>query len=354
MADDARHRDGAFASDNYAGAHPEILAAIADANVGPASPYGADGWTARLGDVVRRHFGEQAGVYPVFNGTGANVIALQALLPKWGAVVCAEGAHIATDEGGAPERVAAIKLLTVPTANGRLTPELVDRQAWGFGDEHRAQPAVVSLTQSSEVGTVYTLSELRGVTSHAHDLGLRVHMDGARLANAAASLGCDLRELTTDAGVDILSLGGTKNGALFAEAVVVLDPDAAPGIPYLRKMDTQLASKMRFLSAQLIALYGGDLWLQSAQWANAMASRLAIGLASVPGVRLTQPVEANGVFAAVPTAVAAAVRRDYHFYDWDRSKGEVRLMCAWDTTEAAVDALLDCFRRAADQELPFD
>lgn len=352
MTDDAQHPDGAFASDNYAGAHPEVLAAIADANVGHAGAYGADAWTARLGDVVRRHFGEQAAVYPVFNGTGANVVALQALLPKWGAVVCAEGAHIATDEGGAPERVAAIKLLTVPTADGKLTPELVDRQAWGFGDEHRAQPAVVSLTQSSEVGTVYTLAELRALTGHAHELGLRVHVDGARLANAAASLGCSLRELTTDVGVDAVSLGGTKNGGLFAEAVVVLDPDAAPGIPYLRKMDTQLASKMRFLSAQLLALYEGDLWLRSARQANAMASRLAAGLAAVPGVRLAQPVEANGVFAAVPAAVAAAVRREYHFYDWDRSRAEVRLMCAWDTTEAAVDALLDAFRRAADQQLP--
>ena len=337
----------AFASDNYAGALPEVLSAIAEANAGAARSYGADPWTARLEQVVRSHFGTEAEVFPVFNGTGANVVALQAMLPKWGAVVCAEGAHIATDEGAAPEALAGIKLLTVATPDGKLTPELVDRQAWGFGDEHRAQPAVVSVTQSSEVGTLYHPEELARLAGHAHALGMRVHLDGARLANAAASLGCSLAEATSALGVDVISLGGTKNGALFAEAVVAVDPAAAPGVRYLRKRDAQLASKMRFLSAQLLALYEGDLWYRSARHANEMASRLAAGLTGLPGVSLAHPVEANGVFAVVPAALSDAVREEYHFYDWDREHEVVRLMCAWDTTEDAVDALVGSFRRAA-------
>ncbi len=352
MTDPSPHPDGSFASDNYAGAHPEVLAALAEANTGFAPSYGADPWTARLGEVLRGHFGDRAEVYPVFNGTGANVVALQALVPKWGAVVCAEGAHIATDEAGAPERVAGLKLLTVPTVDGKLTPELVDRQAWGFGEEHRAQPAAVSLTQSTEVGTTYTLEELHTLSEHAHSLGMRVHVDGARLANAAAHLGCTLREMVTGTGIDAVCVGGTKDGGLFAEAVVVCDPAVAPGVGYIRKMDTQLASKTRFLSAQLLALYDGDLWLRCARHANTMADRLARGLATVPGVALTHPVEANGVFAIVPAALAGAVRRTHHFYDWDRERGEVRLMCSWATTEEAVDDLLAAFRRAAGEGSP--
>jgi threonine aldolase len=299
--------------------------------------------------VVAGHFGEQATVMPVFNGTGANVVGLQAMLPRWGAVVCAESAHINTDEGGAPERVAAIKLLTVPASGGKLTPAAVQLQAWGFGDEHRAQPAVVSITQSSEVGTVYTPAEVRALADQAHDLGMRVHVDGARIANAAAALDVPLRALTTDAGVDVVSLGGTKNGALFAEAVVVLDPAAAPGLVYLRKSAMQLASKMRFLSAQLLALYDGDLWLRSARHANAMAARLSGALRELPGVELTQPTEANGVFAVLPHGVADVVRRRFHFYEWDHRCGEVRLMCSWDTTPDDVDALVDEVRAALDR-----
>ncbi|MFC0707584.1 threonine aldolase family protein [Cellulomonas uda] len=340
-AHDPARRD--FASDNYAGAHPEVMAALVAANGGHETSYGADAWTARLQDVVRAHLGPQAETFPVFNGTGANVLSLQAVLPPWGAVVCSGDAHIHTDENGAPERVAGIKLLPVPTPDGKLTPELVDREAWGFGDEHRAQPGVVSLTQSTEVGTIYTPDEIRAVADHAHALGLAVHVDGARLANAAAALGVPLRALTTDAGVDVVSLGGTKNGTLFAEAVVVLDPAVATGLPYLRKMDMQLASKMRFLSAQLVALYEGDLWLRSAAHANAMAARLAAGLQDA-GVELLHPAQANGVFARLTPAVADDLRRRWRFYDW--AHGTVRLMCAFDTTEQDVDDLLDATRAA--------
>ncbi|HET9691318.1 MAG TPA: beta-eliminating lyase-related protein [Acidimicrobiales bacterium] len=341
-----------FASDNYAGAHPEVLAALAEANGGHVTSYGADPYTARLAEVGRDHFGPQAEVHPVFNGTGANVVGLQALLPKWGAVVCAQTAHINTDEGGAPERVAGIKLLPVPAPDGKLTPELVDRQAWGFGDEHRAQPAVVSITQSTELGTVYTAAEVAALADHAHGLGMRLHLDGARLANAAAALDAPLRAFTTDAGVDVVTLGGTKNGALAAEAVVLLDPAAAPGVAYLRKFDMQLPSKMRFVSAQLLALFDGDLWLRSARHANTMARRLAECLGHLPGVRVTQPTQANGVFVVLPPGVADTVRRRFRFYDWDHATGEVRLMCAWDTTAADVDALVDEVRRALPRGAP--
>jgi len=335
-----------FASDNWAGVHPEVLAAVAEANGGHVPAYGRDPYTERLQEVVRGHFGEQAEAFPVFNGTGANVLALQAAAPAWGAVVCTGTAHIHNDENGAPERVGGLKLLPVPSPDGKLTPELVELQAWGFGDVHRAQPSVVSITQSTEVGTVYTPDEVRALAEQAHGLGMAVHLDGARIANAAARLGTGLREFTTDAGVDVVSLGGTKNGLLAAEAVVVLRPEAAPGMAYLRKMDMQLASKMRFASAQLLAMYEGDLWLRSALHANAMAARLGAAVAEVPGVRLTQPVQANGVFAVLPAGAADRVRESVPFYDWDRSSGEVRWMCSFDTTEPDVDRLVAAVREA--------
>ncbi|WP_311836322.1 low specificity L-threonine aldolase [Cellulomonas fimi] len=333
-----------FASDNYAGIHPEVLQAIAAANGGHQVAYGEDAYTARLQEVLRGHFGEPAEAFPVFNGTGANVLSLQAMLPRWGAVICAESAHINTDENGAPERVAGLKLLTVPTPDGKLTPELVDRQAWGWGDEHRAQPGVVSITQTTELGTVYAPEEIRAVADHAHALGLRVHLDGSRLANAAAALDLPLRALTTDVGVDVVSLGGTKNGLMLGEAVVVLDPEAASGLTYLRKMNMQLASKMRFVSAQLVALFEGDLWLRSARHANAMAARLSAAVEGVDGVRLTQATRANAVFAVLPPGVADRLRTRFRFYDWDEATGEVRWMCAFDTTEADVDAFARAVR----------
>jgi threonine aldolase len=336
-----------FASDNYAGVHPEVLTALAEANGGHQVSYGDDVYTQRLQQVVRGHFGERAVAYPVFNGTGANVVALQALLSRWEAVVCADTAHIHCDEGGAPEKMAGLKLLTVATPDGKLTPALVERQAWGFGDEHRAQPAAVSITQSTELGTVYTPDEVAALAAHAHDRGMALHLDGARLSNAAASLGVPLRAFTTDAGVDVVSLGGTKNGLLAAEAVVVLDPDAATGLTYLRKTSMQLASKMRFFSAQLVALYEDDLWLRSAAHANAMARRLADGVRDVPGVTITRPVQANAVFAVLPAEVAERLTKRFRFYTWDAQTGEVRWMCSFDTSEEDVDA----FARAVAEEM---
>ncbi|WP_413543598.1 threonine aldolase family protein [Citricoccus nitrophenolicus] len=342
-----------FASDNYAGVHPEVLAALAAANTGHEPAYGDDSWTARLKDLTRAEFGTAAEAFPVFNGTGANVMALQALLPPWGAVICAESAHIHQDEGGAPERIAHTKLFTVPTPDGKLTPELIDRQAHGVGFVHRAQPAVVEIAQVTELGTVYTPEEIRAITEHAHGLGMSVYLDGARLANAAAALGTDLRSFTTDAGVDVVSFGGTKNGALGAEMVVVLNPEAVatgPGgrraegagqaVGYLRKSSMQLASKMRFVSAQLVALLTDGLWLDSAQHANTMAARLADGARTLDGVTLTQEPQANQVLAVLDPAVAEVVRAEYAFYDWDQTRNEVRWMTSWDTTEQDVDGFV--------------
>ncbi|MBI9114017.1 threonine aldolase family protein [Sanguibacter suaedae] len=343
-----------FASDNYAGTHPEVLAALVEANTGHARAYGADPWTARLQDVVRGHFGDQATAYPVFNGTGANVVALTSMLPRWGAVVTSRHAHIHNDENAAPERVGGLKLLPVDAPDGKLTVDAVDEEAWGWGDQHRAQPLAVSLTQSTELGTVYTPDEIAVLTEHAHAAGMRVHMDGARVANAAAALGLPLRALTTDVGVDVLSLGGTKNGLLFGEAVVVLDPAAVDGVDYVRKMTMQLTSKMRFVSAQLLAVLDGDLWSRSAGHANAMAARLRRGLEELvtdgraPGLALTQPTQANVVFATVPAGAADRLREHAAFYDWDAPRREVRWMCSFDTTEEHVDDFVAAVGRELD------
>ncbi len=327
-----------FASDNYAGIHPEILAAIARVNAGHQVAYGDDDTTAELTSAMKAHFGEQAEVFPVFNGTGANVVALQAMTKRWEAVVCATSAHVNVDEGGAPEHGAGLKLWTIPTPDGKLTPERIDTQAWGFGDVHRAQPGVVTITQSTELGTLYTVDEVRAIADHAHALGMRVHLDGARIANAAAALGTDFRAFTSDVGVDVVSFGGTKNGAMLGEAVVVLDPDAAPGVDFLRKSSMQLASKMRFVSAQLLALLTDDLWLRNATHANGMAQALASRVGGIDGVVITQPVQANAVFAILPPDVTTRLQERFRFYTWDQATGEVRWMCSWDTTDGDVDA----------------
>ena len=341
-----------FASDNYAGVHPDVMAALVAANGGHQVAYGADVYTARLQEVMARHFGDDVEAFPVFNGTGANVVGLQAMLPRWGAVIAATTAHINVDEGGAPERVGGFKILNVVTPDGKLTPELVDTEAWGFGDEHRAQPGVVSITQSTELGTLYTVKEIKALADHAHSLGLKLHLDGSRLSNAAAALGISLREMTTDAGVDVLSLGGTKNGAMLAEAVVVINPEAAEGLPYVRKYTMQLSSKMRFVAAQLIALYEGELWLENARHANAMARRLRDGVeagladGSIKGVEFTQDTYVNGNFAVLPEGVADVLREKFRFYDWDAARREVRWMCSFDTSETDVDAFVAAIAEA--------
>ena len=333
-----------FASDNCAGVHPEILDAIAEANGGHVMGYGDDPYTEAARQVFRTHFGDNAEVYFVLTGTGANVVGLQAMTRPWDAVICADTAHVNTDECGAPEKIGRLKLLTIPATDGKLTVDAIADRLIGRGDEHHAQPSVVSLTQATELGTVYTPEEIAAITDFAHARGLTVHMDGARLANAAAGLGVSLRTLTTDAGVDVLSFGGTKNGLAYGEALVVLNPGAVHGVPYLRKFSTQLASKMRFVAAQFLRLMETDLWRRNAAHANAMARRLAEGAAAIPGLRITRPVQANAVFATLPRQVSERLQREYPFYVWDERTGEVRWMCAFDTTEDDVDAFVSAIR----------
>ncbi|MFD2756803.1 beta-eliminating lyase-related protein [Gulosibacter faecalis] len=333
-----------FGSDNYAGVHPEVLEALATANGGHVLAYGDDPYTERFREVVREQFGERAEAYPVFNGTGANVVALQAMLPRWGTVQCTSAAHINTDEQGAPERIGGIKLLPVASASGKLTPELLI--APDPDDVHRASPQVVSASNSTELGTVYSPEEFSRLADAAHAAGMFVHLDGSRIANAAAAQGGSLAELA--AGADVISLGATKNGALAAEAVIVVNPDAVRGTDYLRKITTQLASKQRFVSAQLLALYEGDLWRRNAEHANAKARELGARLAELPGVEVPLEVEANAVFPVLPEGVAdrARERSGLRFYDWPPMPGAVRLMASWDTPDESVDALVDAIRAA--------
>jgi threonine aldolase len=333
-----------FASDNYAGVHPEVMDALIEANTGHAPSYGHDLWTERAGAVFRQHFGAGARAFPVFNGTAANVLGIQAVTRPHHAVICGEGAHIQVDECGAPERFTGCKLVLCPSPDGKIRPADVIGRLTGNGDEHRVQPKVVSITQATELGTVYTVEEVRDLAETAHANGLLLHMDGARLANAAVSLGVELRDLTTDAGVDILSFGGTKNGLMGAEAVVFLNELQAVDFVFLRKQGMQLASKMRFLSAQFVALLGGDLWKRNAAHANQMAQRFAEQLKAVPGVSLTQPVQANGVFAKVPPAHIPALQERSFFYVWNPVLSEVRWMMSWDTTPEDVDQFVRSVR----------
>lgn len=331
-----------FASDNWSGVHPRVLDAIARANADHAPAYGADEWTARAVARVREALDRpDAEVFPVFNGTGANVLGLSAVTRPWDAVLCAAGAHVSVDECNALERFAGAKLVPVEAPRGKLTPDLLAPHVKGQGVEHHAQPRVVSVTQSTEVGTVYKPEELRALSAFCRERGLLLHVDGARLANAVAALGGDARAATT--GADVLSFGGTKNGALAAEAVVFLDPALARDFRFVRKQGMQLASKMRFVGAQLDALLADGLWLQNARHANAMARLLADEAAKVPGVTLAHPVEANAVFARLPEDAVDKCIAEVPFYRWDERT--VRWVCSFDTTPDDVHRLVDALRR---------
>jgi threonine aldolase len=332
-----------FASDNHAGVHADVMAAIARANEGHAASYGADPWTTRALQRFREHFGAAAEVYAVFNGTAANVLCVESLTQPWEAVICARTAHLNTDECGAPER-SGRKILAADTPDGRLTPALVEPLLVHIGDEHAVQPRVLSITQSTEFGTVYTPEAIAALADWAHAHDMLLHVDGARLANAAAALGVPLRALTTDVGVDALSFGATKNGAMGAEAIVMLRAGAGAGLRFLRKQAMQLGSKLRFVSAQLEALLTDDLWRRNAEHANAMARRLADAVGDVPGVRITQPVEANAVFAVLDPAATARLQAQWPFYVWDERTGEVRWMTGWDTAAEDVDAFAAAVR----------
>jgi threonine aldolase len=332
-----------FGSDNYSGAHPAVLRALEAANSGGAVAYGADQRTTRAAEQLCDAFGAQDAFF-VFTGTAANVLGLSLMLRPYEAVICAESAHLNVDECGAPERILGSKLLLVPTPDGKLTPELIATRLGGRGDEHRVQPRAVAVAQVTEMGTCYTLAELRQLRGFCQAENLLIYLDGARLANAAAFLDCKLAELAAE--VDVLSFGGTKNGAVGAEAVLVMRAELAADVPFQRKQQMQLASKMRFLAAQFSSLLEDQLWLRNARHSNAMARRLAAGVSEIAGVRLRYPVQSNAVFAALDPAWIEELRREWSFHIWDEDAHVVRWMTAFDTTDADVGTFVAAVRAA--------
>ncbi len=325
-----------FASDNNSGIHPEILDAIAAANQGHAVGYGGDELTEKARQRFKQEFGDQTEVFFVFNGTGANVLGLSTLTHSFNSIICAETAHIQVDECGAPEKLTGCKLLPVETQKGKITPEGIRKYLHGFDFEHHSQPKVISISQVTELGTVYSLEEIKDITSLAHEYGLFVHMDGARLANAAVALGLPFRAFTVDAGVDVLSFGGTKNGMMMGEAVLFFNPELTKNTKYIRKQSMQLYSKMRFVSAQFLAYFENELWKKNASHSNAMAKLLETEVKKIPAIQLTQEVEANGVFAIVPAEIIPQLQGKYFFYMWDEHRSEVRWMTSFDTEEDDV------------------
>ena len=334
-----------FASDNYSGICSEVLQAIIDANQGHASAYGADLWTQKAIDIFKEHFGDSIDVYFVLNGTGANVLGFATVIKTFQAIICAKGAHINVDECGAPEKFAGCKLLSIPTDNGKLSVGLIERHLQRLGDQHHVQPKIISITQATEVGTVYSPQEIKELADFAHAHKMFLHMDGARIANAAAYLDVSLRAITTDVGVDILSFGGTKNGMMLGEAVIFFDPVLSRDFKYIRKQGLQLASKMRFIAAQFIALLSNDLWKKNAQHSNMMAQRLAKGLGTISDIVITQSVQANGIFAIIPSQYIAVLQDHYPFYVWNHETSEVRLMTTFDTTSDDVDMFIDLIKK---------
>jgi len=329
-----------LASDNYAGVHPDIMAAMAAANQGHAVAYGDDPYTASAVARFREHFGEKIEVFFVFLGTAANVLSLQAATEPYHAVICADTAHIHVDECGAPERHTGCKLLTVATPDGKLTCDGIRQHLHGFGFEHHAQPRVVSITQATELGTVYRPDEIRAIADLAHAHQMVLHMDGARLANAAVHLDSDFRRMTADAGVDVLSFGGTKNGMMLGEAIVFFNTDLARNFKYRRKQGMQLTSKMRFIAAQFEALLANDLWRRCAEQANWMATLLARELQALPGIHIDRKVQSNGVFARVPPEIVPPLQAVCPFYVWNEETSEVRWMTSFDTTEEDIHAFI--------------
>ncbi len=333
-----------FASDNNAGVHPDILKAIESANVGHAVGYGDDELTKRAIAKFREIFGDQTDVFFAYNGTGANVIAIQALTQSYHAVICPNTAHINVDECGAPEKFSACKLLPVSTVDGKLTIDGIKTYMHGFGFEHHAQPKMISITQVTELGTIYSIDEIKKIADFAHQHNMYLHMDGARLANAAAALGCGLKEMTADAGVDVLSFGGTKNGLMFGEAVLFFNQNTN-AVKYIRKQSAQLHSKMRFTAAQFLAILSNDLWFKNAHHANKMAQKLAQKLETIEGVKITQKVDSNGVFAIIPKEIIESLQKEFFFYVWDEDRSEVRWMTSFDTQEEDIDKFVELIKQ---------
>jgi threonine aldolase len=329
-----------FASDNNAGVHPDILKEIISVNSGHVIGYGSDIYTKKACEVFKEHFGNSSETFFVFTGTAANVLSLSGITRSFNSVITASTAHLEQDECGAPEKFTGCKVLTVDTPDGKIRTDLLERHMHGFDFEHHSQPRVISITQATEMGTVYTAQEIRKIADFAHTKGMLLHMDGARIANASISLNLPFKAFTTEAGVDVLSFGGTKNGMMYGEAVCFLKPGISTGFKYIRKQGMQLASKMRFISAQYIAYFHNDLWKKCASHSNTMAGILADRLKQFGEIRITQKVQSNGIFVIMPAEVANRMMKYYFFYPWDERKSEYRLMTSWDTTEEDIEGFI--------------
>ncbi len=331
----AKNKRG-FASDNNSGVHPEILKAIIEANEGHTIAYGDDIYTERAKDKFYEYFGNDIDIYFVFIGTAANVLGLNTATRSWNSIICAETAHINEDECGAPEKFNGFKLLSVETPDGKLTVDLIRKHMKGFDFEHHSQPKVISITQATELGTVYTASEIKILADFAHQHKMYLHMDGARIANAAVTLNMEFKEFTKNAGVDILSFGGTKNGMMYGEAILFLNKELGQDFKYIRKQGMQLASKMRFISAQFECYLSNNLWYINAEHSNRMAQLLESKIRNIPHINVTQKVEANGIFAVIPKEIINDLKQEYFFYDWDESRSEVRWMTSFDTKKEDI------------------
>ena len=341
-----------FASDNCAGVHPIIFHALEKANEGYVHSYGDDVLTRKAVKLIQEQFGETSEVFFVYNGTGANVTGITHLTRSYQTVYCAETAHIHVDECGSLENYAGCKVVAIPTETGKITPDLIRARMTKIGDEHRSQPGLVSITQPTEYGVLYTLQEIQELAAFSHRNGMRLHMDGARIANAAAAMNLSLKAITADAGVDVLAFGGTKNGMMFGEAVIFFSSDHGAAFPYIRKQGMQLHSKMRYIAAQFIALLTDDLWMQNARHANKMMARLYQGIAQIPHVKITRPVEGNALFAIFPEAIIEPLQQEFHFYTWNEAINEVRLMTSFQTTVVEVDTFIEALQKSVNGQHP--
>jgi len=339
-----------FASDNNSGIHPAIFKAIETANIDHALAYGEDKYTQKAIDIFKNEFGSNTDVFFVFNGTGANVLSLATVTQSFHSVICAETAHIQEDECGAPEKFTGCKVIPVEAKNGKLSPKTLLPHLKGFGFEHHSQPKVIYISQVTEMGTIYTPAEIKKLAQLAHQHNMFLHMDGARIANAAVALNMKFREFTVDCGVDILSFGGTKNGLMLGEAVLFFNPQLSAHTKYIRKQNMQLYSKMRFVSAQFLAYFENDLWKKNAAHANEMAKLLATELSGIPAIKITQPVDANGIFALVPPEIIEPLRKRFFFYTWDEVKSEVRWMTSFDTTEKEIRAFVELIKQLLEDQ----
>jgi len=333
-----------FASDNWAGACPEVMQALSEANKDYSPAYGDDRYTKEALTEFKKLFGEKAEAFFVYNGTAANILALSSVSHSFNAVICAQHAHINVDECGGFENFSGAKLIDIPTTNGKLTPDMIRPFVEAVRHPHQSVPNVITITQATEVGTIYSVEELKNLADFAHKHKLLLHVDGARIANAVAALNTDFKSMITDTGVDMLSFGGTKNGMMFGEAVVFFNPELAKHFELFRKQGMQLHSKMRFIAAQFTALLRDNVWLKNAGHANNMAQYLANHLKAIPEITFSQKVESNGIWAIIPKNLAEKMQQAHFFYPWDESKSEYRLMCSWDTTKDEIDDFISELR----------